>query len=192
MVRLTEPKPGRLRSASEFLSALPHRFERSLAGEAVISLVVTLIVLIAVVWNLPGSPLKRSLTPQLAPIASASGLNQQWRMYSPEPVHRLEVVEARVKMADGEVRVWRWQRGDLVIGPFGWYHWQKLKEQVIRNPEVRPGLSNWAVRQVTAPGEHPVHVELAFLNTPLFAPGVNRRPEVEVETLYQRTLDGRP
>ena len=54
------------------LSAIGQRFERSFAGEAVISALATLVLLIGVVWNLPASEAKRTLTPTLHPIAAAT------------------------------------------------------------------------------------------------------------------------
>jgi hypothetical protein len=49
------------------------RIEGSVVGEALISGLVSVILIIGVVWNLPDAAIKRALTPILNPIASAAG-----------------------------------------------------------------------------------------------------------------------
>ena len=85
-------------------------------------------------------------------------------MYAPNPVRRLEVVEVHVTMADGSDRVWTLQRGDLVIGPFTWYRWQKLKEQLVREP-ADPGRVRAVGGARARPAPEPADVcrdDLAF------------------------------
>jgi hypothetical protein len=170
------------------LSALGVRFERSAAGEALISVVVCVVVLIAVAWNLPDSYLKRSLVETLRPIAESTGLQQKWSMYAPDPISVLETLEVRVTIAGGDRRTWTFHRGDPVIGSFRWYHWQKLKEQLIRNRDAVPEFAQWAVREVTAPGDHPEHVEVLVRSEPLRPPGDDRPTDVTVRTLYSTDL----
>jgi hypothetical protein len=174
------------------LSELGQRFERSPAGRAAISVVIVLVVGIGVVWNLPDSGIKRALTPTLRPVASATGLEQSWRMYAPEPISALESMQVRVRMADGPDRVWAWQRGDRVIGPFQWYHWQKLKEQSVREPASRRGIARWVVRELTSPGDRPVHVQMLLRTELLPAPGRDGPRTVSVKSLYDEALAGRP
>jgi hypothetical protein len=168
------------------------RFEGSLVGEALISGLVAVVILVGVVWNLPESEVKRTLTPPLRPIASAAGLQQGWRMYAPEPISGLETVEVRVEMADGSDRLWTWRPGGRLVGPFAWYHWQKLKEQAIREPQSRAGIAHWVVRELTTPAERPVRVQMTFRNEHLPPPGKDAPRTVTVETLYDEILGGRP
>lgn len=177
---------------SRALSSAGRRFERSWAGEVLISGLVVVVVLIGVVWNLPESRIKQSAKPTLYPIAAASGLQQRWQMYAPEPISGLESVKVVVTMADGSNRVWTWERGDRLIGPFSWYRWQKLKEQMVREPVSRAGVAYWAVRKLTAPGEDPVRVQVQLRNEPLPAPGTDDRPDATEETLFDEDLTGRP
>jgi hypothetical protein len=79
--------------SSEQHSGIGLRFEAAAIGEALISALVGVVVLICVVWNLPDSEVKATLTPVSLPIASATGLAQPWRMYAPEPISRLETLE---------------------------------------------------------------------------------------------------
>lgn len=169
-------------------AGLGRRFEQSSAGRAVISIAIVLIVGIGVVYNLPESQIKREIRPSLRPIASAAGLDQSWSMYAPEPISALENVQVRVRMAEGPDRVWEWQRGDRVIGPFSWYHWQKLKERVIREPGARRGLARWVVRQLTAPGDRPTHVLMLLRTELLPPPGTDSPNTVRVKPLFDEAI----
>jgi len=173
-------------------SPLSLRFEKSLAGEVLISAVVTAALIIAVVWNLPDSEVKRSAQPALRPLAVASGTEQVWQMYAPDPIKRTEILEVHVTMADGSDRVWSFSKGDRFLGPFHWYHWQKLKEQAIRQPDIRAGLAMWVVRHVTTSGERPVRVEMILHTTDLLPPGKTGIPSTETQTLYLRDLTAEP
>jgi len=169
---------------------LSKRFETSFLGEVVISVAVTAIVLIAVVWNLPDSEVRRSAIPTLTPLAAPTGLEQVWSMYAPDPIQRTEILEVHVTMADGSDRLWSFERGDYVGGPLFWYHWQKFKEQAIRQPGTRAGLADWVVHQLTGPDEHAVRVEVVFRAIDLVPPGRQTAPATEVKTLYERNLEG--
>ena len=182
----------RARWPVEKLATVRRRFERTLAGEVLISGLVALILVIGVTWNLPESEAKRQLTPVLRPIASAAGLEQSWRMYAPEPIRRLEHVEVRVTTADGDIRVWTNERGDPVIGVYAWYHWQKLKENLVREPEIRAGVAHWVVQQLTGRSEEATRVEMILRTELLPPPGANRPRTTAVETLYDEILTGQP
>jgi hypothetical protein len=192
MVRLGDRGEAPRGRASNALSAIGLRFERSRVGEVLISGLVVVAILIGVVWNLPESQIKQTMMPTLRPIAAATGLQQAWRMYAPEPVSALETIEVRVTMADGPDRVWTLSRGDRVIGPFAWYRWQKLKEQTIREPNSRAGIAHWALRELTTSAERPVRVQMLFRSQPLPAPGINALTPVTEQTLYDETLTGQP
>ena len=167
---------------------LSERFEKSLAGEVLISALVTTAVIIGVVWNLPDSEIKRAAQPALQPLAVASGTEQIWQMYAPDPVQRVEILEVHVTMADGSDRVWSFNEGDRVLGPFHWYHWQKLKEQAIREPGIRTGLAMWVVHHLTVPGDHPVRVQMLFRSKELAAPGNATTSDFVTDTLYDKQL----
>jgi hypothetical protein len=171
---------------------LSQRFERTLAGEALISALVTSVLLIAVVWNLPDSDIKRSAQPVLQPLAISSGTDQVWAMYAPDPIRNVEILEVHVTMTDGSDRVWSFNQGERIIGQFHWYHWQKLKEQAIREPGIRAGLAMWVVRHITAPDERPARVQMVFRSEALWAPGVSRPAVIKQQTLYDAHLTGRP
>ncbi|MDA2892637.1 hypothetical protein PDG61_17080 [Mycolicibacterium sp. BiH015] len=167
------------------LTALGVRFERSALGECLISVLVCVVVLIATVWNLPDSYLKRSLVKALLPVAESTGLQQQWSMYAPDPISVLEELEVRVTMAGGNDRTWTSRRDDPALTAFTWYRWQKLKEQLIRDKDAVPAFAQWVVHELAAPGERPVHVAVLVRSRPLLPPGDDRPTDVTVRTLYR-------
>jgi len=167
---------------------LQHRFENSPLGQAAISGVVCLILLTGVVWNLPPSEAKRVMTPTLQPIAAVAGLDQVWQMYAPEPIRQLETVEVHVTLADGADRIWTIHRGDLILGPFAWYRWQKLKEQAVREPGIRAGIARWVVGQLTRPGERVDRVRMTLRTVSLPPPGRNETPQVHLTNLYDESF----
>ena len=156
------------------LSTIGQRFERSRVGELAISVLVLAVLAIGVVWSMPDAPIKRVLTPGLQPVATATGLEQDWRMYAPEPLQRVEYVEVRVTMADGAQRVWTNPHGDRVIGAFGWYRWQKLKENIVVEPDIRAGLAHWVVRQLTRPKERAARVQMTSACRVTYRPPAQR------------------
>lgn len=170
------------------LSTIGQRFEGSPFGEAAISGLVVVVLLIGVVWSLPDAEIKRRLVPVLQPVASAAGLEQSWRMYSPEPLRRQEFVEVRVTMAGGVQRVWTNPRGDRVVGVFAWYHWQKVKENLVSDPASRVGVARWVVHQLTQRGERPVRVQMILRTEDLLSPGADGTPIRGVQILYDENL----
>jgi hypothetical protein len=172
------------------LSAIGRRFEDSSLGHAVISVVVLVVLGIGVVWSLPDAELKRRVLPVLQPIASATGLEQSWRMYAPEPQRQREFLDVRVTMADGAQRVWTNPRGDRVLGAFAWYHWQKVKENVVHEPASRAGVAHWIVQRLTGPAERAVRVQMILRTESLPAPGTNGPPIRGQEILYDEHLTG--
>jgi hypothetical protein len=171
---------------------LRQRFEGSRVGEAAISLLVVVVLIVGVVWSLPDAEVKRRLTPVLQPVAVAAGLEQDWRMYAPEPLRRLEFLVVRVAMADGAQRVWTNPRGDRVVGAFAWYRWQKLKENLVRQPAIRAGMAHWVVHRLTRPSERAARVQMILRTELLPAPGTDDPPRVGEEILYDEILPGRP
>jgi len=174
------------------LSTIGQRFERSMFGEAVISGLVVVVLITGVVWSLPDAEFKRWLMPVLQPVASAAGLEQSWRIYAPEPVRRLEFLEVRVTMADGVQRVWTNPRGDRVVGAFAWYRWQKVKENLVREPASRTGVAHWVARRLTGRSEHAARVQMILRTESLPVPGTDGPPTLGEEIIYDETLANGP
>jgi hypothetical protein len=162
-------------------------------GEGAISALIAVIVLIGVVWNMPDSAIKQMLTPVLAPIALGTGLEQGWAMYAPNPPRRLENLEVHVTMATGGDRVWTLPASDdRVLGPVAAHRWRKLKESLFSQPEVRPQLAHWVVRELTGPSERAVRVYMILRTQDLPPPGTSGPGASGVEPLYDEILSGSP
>src|ERR1700738_3105021 len=101
---------ARRRTAFGQSSTLQQSLEESRTGQVLISCLVAAILFVGVAWNLPESPIKRSLVPVLKPTAVVN-LNQSWAVYAPSPIDRLNTVEVQVSMADGSSRGWTQQPG---------------------------------------------------------------------------------
>jgi hypothetical protein len=151
---------------------------------------VVLVLTIGVVWSLPDAEIKRRLAPVLQPLAVATGLEQDWRMYAPEPVERGEFVEVRVTMTDGAQRVWTTPSGDQAVGQFSWYHWQKLKENIVRVPAIRASLAHWVIRRLTVSPERAARVQILLRTSSLPAPGTDGPGAVEEQILYDEIMTG--
>ena len=192
MVPLGRDDPGRWRRRLPTLTGRQRRFESSLAGEVLISVFVAIVILVNVVWNLPRSEIERRAKPVLLPIASVTAASQSWAMYAPNPIQRLEMVTVRVTMSDGSTRVWTPTGDSRATTALVWYHWQKLKETVVRDKDIRAGVARWAVRELTRPDEHPVRVEMILDTENLPSPGDAGRPQRATETLYSESLAGQP
>jgi hypothetical protein len=170
----------------------PAVLNRSLIGEGAISALIVVILCIAVVWNLPDSPIQRTLAPALAPIAIGAGLEQKWSMYAPDPPRLQENVEVHVITANGADRVWTPPRYDRVFGVATAHRWHKLKESLLSEPGIRPDFAHWVVRELTRPSERAVRVYLVAHTEELSPPGVNGPQASGQQLLYDETLAVHP
>jgi hypothetical protein len=153
-----------------------------------ISGLVALIFLIAAVSNMPGSEIQRLLVPVVKPIAVATGLDQQWAMFAPNPPRRVKYLEVHVVLADGSDRVWTPPVSEGLAGAVSSHRWRKLSETLLTDEEVRPQLARWVVREVTEPDERAVRVQIILLIVELVPPGVSGPGPTSAQTLYDETL----
>jgi hypothetical protein len=186
-VRDEDKEERTLRSRVTKLSTLQQRFEESHVGKVVISGLVAVIVLVGIVWNLPDSPIQKSLLPLVAPIAAPAGLDQYWGMYG-TPSKRVETVEVHVRMADGEDRVWTMQPGERGVG--WWDRWILLRRAAMVDSSVRPQLARWVAREVTGPTERAVAVAVVLRTETLSPPGEGASGKSAMKVLYQEALAG--
>ena len=183
-----------LRSTRRSLGSIQERLEGSVAGEAIVSVIVVMVFLIGVVWSLPSSAIQRSIAPSLRPVALASGLDQDWGMFAPGPPLSATTIEVHV-LVDGDAtrRTWRLPHGNALYGQYSWYRWQKLKEWVLApSSELdRSDFAHWAVREVTRPTEHPTYVEVVERIDTLPPPGSSAAPKRSYRLVYGERLSGR-
>ena len=110
-----------------------------------------------VVTNLPESLLRRKLSKVADPYLKATGLDQNWRIFAPNPRQTSLRLEARVRYDDGSVVVWRPPAGGDLVGAYWDYRWRKWLENVTVDPERealwRPAAM-FAARQLRRAGPH--------------------------------------
>lgn len=168
----------RLPTVSEIRgSRLQARLEASAIGRALISLFVIGTVFSVLVVNLPGSQLKDRLLVPFGPVLRASGLDQNWGVFS--DVRTVSVfVEGRVLDADGSTTVIPipTRRGLAALSD---YRWQKYGEQVRLDDHRdlwRP-YATWLAEDARGAGRIPVRVSLVrrFADSLPPGPGPERK-----------------
>jgi hypothetical protein len=138
------------------------RLESSVAGRVLVSLLVVVILAAVVVWNLPQSELGRQGQYRLNPVVNATGLDQTWAVFAPDPPRQELELEARIAYDDGTERTWRVPTGDPVVGGYRDYRWLKWAEWMTSGAHVvlwQPAAA-WIARQEQAAGRRPVSVTL--------------------------------
>lgn len=157
--------------------------KQSVLSEVMISILIGAILVVSILSSIPKSTVKSAVAPVVTPIARGTGLDQHWGMFSPNPPRVFVQLEVHVIMSNGENRVWRPQDDDSMPG----LYWRKIKEEVIKHKEFRPGLASWVTRHLTKKGERPVRVYMiATVETvPLPGKGV---PKQDIQLIFDRKL----
>ena len=177
------------------LGATQERFESSVVGQAIISGIVVMILLIGVVWSLPASTIQRSVAPALRPAALALGLDQDWGVFAPGPPLSATTIEVRVLVeGDAARRTWRPPHGNAVYGQYSWYRWQKLKEWLLAPSSGLDvaDFAHWVVRDLTRSTERPTYVEVVERVDTLPPPGSSAPSKRYYRVVYREQLSGRP
>ena len=153
-------------------------------------LIVTLLALVAT--NMPSdSKIRREILRPGQTYLNATGLDQVWAVFAPDPRRLVLGMEARIRYADGTRHVWDIPRGNDVIDSYWDYRWQKWMENVIvdasRNRLARR-TAEFVARRERERGKRPVRVTLVRRWRDLRPPGTkgpdrSRRREVAVYTL---------
>jgi hypothetical protein len=135
--------------------------ESTRPGKLLLSVLVTAVVVMAVIQNLPAGGLKHKLTP-VRTAALAAGLDQYWSMFAPEP-YRINVhVVAEISYSDGSRGRWSVPRNGPLLGGYRDFRWRKYDEELRKDSYShlwRP-LAEWIVRRERARGRRPVRVTL--------------------------------
>ena len=142
--------------------SLQERFEATPLGRALISALLVITLVSVVVTNHPQSHARRQVLRAAGPYLHATGLDQAWALFAPEPRRASIALEARIEYADGSTGTWRAPVGDDLIGGYWDYHWQKWQEWVLDDdyrPLWRPA-AEFVAREEARPGRRPVRVTL--------------------------------
>jgi hypothetical protein len=159
------------------------RKKQSRLSEVMISVLIGVILVTSILSSIPSSTLKSAVAPVFTPIARAAGLDQHWGMFSPNPPRVFVQLEVHVIMSNSEDRVWRPQDDSSMPG----LYWRKIKEEVIKHKEFRPGLAAWVVRHLTRRGERPARVMMIATVESVPLPGKGA-PEKDRKLIFDRKL----
>lgn len=149
--------------------------EKSVAGQAVISVALIFTVAAILVGNAPDSGLTAALSDWTQPFLNATGLSQEWGMFS-QPRTFSAYVEGVIDDSDGTFSVYRIpsRRG---LGASVDYRWQKY-EELMRQDDGKwlwAAYAEYLANRARADGRDPVRVTLIERWTATLPP--SRGPE---------------
>jgi hypothetical protein len=149
------------------------RLEASRAGRAAISVFIVVTIVSVVVWNLPSSAIKDEAIAYAGPYIRATGLNQNWGVFSPDPRRSSLFLLARVRYADGSQEVVSPPHGGRLVGGYWDYRWRKWTEWTTsdEHEELWQPAAAWFARRARAQGRNPVSVTLIRQWRDLLPPG---------------------
>ncbi len=138
------------------------RLESSRLGRLVLSVGILVILGAVFTWNLPPSELARKTQPSFQRIIYATGLDQNWSVFAPEPPRAEVNFRARIAYQDGTERTWNVPTGDALLGAYWDYRWLKWGEIVSAGIDARLWLpaAQWIARQEIGAGRRPMTVTL--------------------------------
>ena len=147
---------------------LQQRLESSRSGRWVISAFLVLTLGGILIANLPDGAVQRRLAKVTAPYMNATGLDQRWSMFAPDPRTEILYLEARVVHADGRVTMWHPPVDDgALLGAYRDYHWRKFVEHAVLRtgspdawPQLWEPLARYIAAQEADDGVQPVSVTL--------------------------------
>lgn len=171
------------RSAGHKQSVAKSAKRRSRLGEIAISVLVGAILVTSILSTIPRSTVKGLVAPVSTAVARATGLDQHWGMFAPNPPRVFAQLEVHVIMSNGEDRVWRPQDDDSMPG----LYWRKIKEEVIQRKEFRPGLASWVIRHLTKDNDRPARVLMIATVESMPLPG-KRAPERVRKLIFDKKL----
>jgi hypothetical protein len=147
------------------------KFERTVAGRAIISILVVVALVSVVVVNMPDSQIRRDVGRLTFPVANATGLNQNWGIFS-DPRTLSAYVDGRIDFADGSYSLAAISTSNW-FGAYASYRWQKY-EEVIR---VDSGSIYWhdyaeyLATNASKHGRRPIRVTIIRLFAQTLPPG---------------------
>jgi hypothetical protein len=171
---------------------LQDTIESSRVGRALISAFVFFTVAALVLWNLPESELRNRALPIIDPYIRATGLDQNWGVFAPDPRRETVWLLARVEYADGRRETLEFPTGNAIIGGYWDYRWRKYYEAAIR--DERSGLWHptavWFARTAAEDGGEVATVTLVRRTQALLPPGsTNGRTVPREEAYYTLTVE---
>jgi hypothetical protein len=157
---------------------LQERIEASRGGRVAISAFLGATLFFVCVTNMPQSRLRTDVMKVGSPYLNSIGLDQDWRVFAPDPRRVTIDMFARVRYADGRLASWRSPRGGALLGQYWDYRWRKWMENAILDENERElwePTARYVIREEEAKGRSPASVTLVRRWWELLPPG--RGPE---------------
>jgi hypothetical protein len=165
------------------------RFERTVVGRLIISIGVVVVLVAIVVLNMPDSQLRRDASRYTLPLVNATGLNQNWGIFS-DPRTLSAYVDGRIDFADGSSSLVTISTSDW-LGAYTDYRWQKY-EEVIRPDSGSPYWRDYAeylAANSRKRGGHPIRVTIFRLFAQSRPPGAGpSHDDWQESTMYVLNL----
>jgi hypothetical protein len=149
------------------------RIESSAAGRALISGILIVTLAAIMVTNLPDSEIKARLLGLTQPYLNATGLDQDWAIFSPNPRGTVVYVEGRIDYANGTTSAWPIPARSG-IWAYSDYRWHKFGEyvQLDANKWMWYPFAKYIASRAHAYGHEPVRVTLVRRWFQLLPPGL--------------------
>jgi hypothetical protein len=156
------------------------KLEGTAWGRGLISGFIAVTVAAVVLTNLPNSAVKRATDAVVVPYVNATGLGQNWGVFSPDPRRFSVTVAARITYDDGATETWQVPDHGPWLGTYRRYRWRKWMDLVRldANGGIWEATADWLARTHEASGRAVVQVTLIrrWYDTP--PPGAaDARPE---------------
>lgn len=151
-------------------SFVQQRLESSELGRLTLSVAIVFLLVSLVAVSMPSSRLRDTLLTPGEPVLHATGLDQDWRIFSPDPRVTAIRLEARIEFSDGGVAAWRPPGGGAVLGAYWDYRWRKLTEHVLLDPNAGPlwrRLTDYVARIYIERGRRPARISLIAFERPI-------------------------
>ena len=158
---------------------MQQRVESSPLGRLALSIALVLLLVCVTAINMPPSRLRELVLVPGGPALRATGLDQDWRIFAPDPRDRVIRLEGEVAFADGHRETWHVPRGGALVGAYWDYRWQKWMEHVLLDEHAEPlwkGATDYIARSYARPGAQPTEVSLKGLERVIPPPGSGSQP----------------
>lgn len=142
--------------------SIQERLESSPGGRTILSVVLVFTLIAIVVTNLPDSYVKRRASEITQPYLNATGFDQNWGVFAPDPRRDVIELEGRLVYPDGTQQIWHHPHGSALIGAYRDHRWLKFAENAIADVHEgdlwRP-TALYVLRQARS-GPAPIRIEL--------------------------------
>jgi hypothetical protein len=156
-------------------AAVGERFEASLAGRVLLTVLIAVLGVSVLIWNMPPGKPRDAMRPAAAHVLHPIGLDQDWALFAPDPRAFSVGVYARVTYADGRTRVRVPPHNGHLLSPYRTYRWQKYVERLRADDyqSLWEPTARWIAREA-GPGVRSVVLVRTFRDTVVPGSGEKR------------------